>query len=230
MRTVADAIKVARTLKPVVVEGQTANEGPVRQIHPHFFVGGNANADKLADGEHHAAMAEERLKSAARVELKFDGPAEAGKPFSFDLLVHNEGAGHNIPTGVTELREMWIDLRVTDSKGEVLFRSGDLDEQGVIRPGTIRFGADAGDINGKKTYKLWEMTTFLWKRTIPPKNSSRDSVTIDVPADSHPPWTVEARLLYRSASPHVVKHYMQDEAFTPKIVEMTRSTVTVPAQ
>ena len=58
MRTVEEAQKVAETLQPVVLKGQSAAAGTERPIHRHFFVGGNANADILAGGKTHAQMAE----------------------------------------------------------------------------------------------------------------------------------------------------------------------------
>jgi hypothetical protein len=230
MREVSDAIKVAETLKPIEVKGQSAIEGPMRQIYPHLFVGGNANADTLAKGKQHARMAEKRLKGAARLELEVPESVNAGKTLSFDVLVHNVAAGHNIPTGVTELRQMWVDVRVLDAKGNELFHSGNLDEKGDLRSGAIRFGAEAVDKDGKPTYKLWEMTKFLWKRTIPPKSSSRDTVKVKLPAGLKGNVTINARLLYRSVSPAVVKEFMKDKAFTPKIVEMTKTDARVPVR
>jgi hypothetical protein len=226
MRTVEDAVKVAETLRPVTVEGERANDGETRPIFPHYFVGGNANADRLANGPMHAEMAERRLKSAARIELKSPTKAAAGENIELEVVVHNVAAGHNIPTGVTELREMWVGLRILDQDGKVLFRNDGLDEQGEIRPGVIRFGALAKDDSGKVTYKPWEMTGFLWKKTIPPKSFSRDTVTAEIPAGASGTITIEARLLYRSAPPGVVALVMQDEAFTPKIVEMCKTQVS----
>ena len=227
MRRVEDAVKVAETLKPIVITGQSATESPPRQIHPHFFAGGNANADRLANGKLHAEMAEARLKSAARIELKLPDQAVAGEEVSFDVVVHNVAAGHNIPTGITELREMWVELRALDSQGRTLYRSGDLDEKGEIRPGAIRFGAVAGNRSGKPTYKPWEMTQFLWKRTIPPKSSLRDRVTVRLPENVSGPVTIEARLHYRSAPPQLLAEVMQNEAFAAKVVEMCRTSATV---
>jgi hypothetical protein len=230
MQTVADAVKVAETLKSIDVQGRSANEGPLRLVHPHFFVGANANADLLAGGKQHAAMAEERLKSAARVEFRLPERISAGAEMSFEVRVHNVAAGHNIPTGVTELRQMWLDVRVADAKGSILFRSGDLDKDGELRPGAIRFGAEAGDDRGQKTYKLWETSRFLWKRTIPPKSFSRDTFAFQVPRGVTGQLAVEARLLYRSVSPAVVKQFMQKSAFTPKIVEMAHASAVVPVR
>ena len=80
---------------------------------------------------------------------------------------------------------------------------------------------------GKPTFKLWEMTQFLWKRTIPPKSFAQDTVRFTLPADASGPLTVEARLLYQSASPQVVAEIMGKEAFTPKVVEMATARTTV---
>jgi hypothetical protein len=201
----------------------------MREIHSHFFVGGNANADRLAHGPEHAKMAEARLKSAARIELWPPKNAAAGEDLSFGVVVYNAAAGHDLPTGIVELREMWVDLRVKDAKGKTLYRSGELDKNGEIPDGTIRFGAIAGDKAGNKTYKPWEATQFLFYRTVPPKGYAGDQVTTQIPRGTAGPITVEAKLLYRSVSPHVVSEVLKDEAFTPKIVEMStaRATVTV---
>jgi hypothetical protein len=232
MRSVEDAAKVALTLKPVVRMGQSTVDGPMRQIHSHFFVGGNANASRLAHGLEHTKMAEERLKSAARIELWPPKQVVAGETLSFGVVVYNAAAGHDLPTGIVELREMWVDLQVEDANGKTLFRSGELDKRGEIPEGAIRFGAITGDKAGNKTYKPWEATQFLFYRTVPPKGYSGDQVTAPIPRGTAGPLTIEARLRYRSAPPHVVAEVMKDEAFTPKIVEMTstRASVTIRRQ
>jgi hypothetical protein len=74
------------------------------------------------------------------------------------------------------------------------------------------------------------MTQFLWKRTIPPKSFTQDTVRFKLPADASGPLTVEARLLYQSAPPQVVAAIMGKEAFTPKIVEMATARTTVDLQ
>ena len=125
---------------------------------------------------------------------------------------------------------MWVDLQIRDAQGKVLFRNPGLDEHGNPRPGAIAFGAIAGDRAGKPTFRLWEMTQFLWKRTIPPKSFAQDTVRFKLPADASGSLTVEARLLYQSAPPQVVAAIMGKEAFTPKVVEMATARTTVNVQ
>ncbi len=227
MRTVEEAQKVAETLKPLVLTGKSVAEGADRPIYRHYFVGGNANADILAGGKTHAQMAEARLKGAARLELKSPAKATAGKELVVDVLVYNVAAGHNIPSAVTELRRLWVELQIHDAQGKLLFQNPGLDDHGDPRAGAIAFGAIAGDKEGKPTFKLWEMTRFLWKRTIGPKSFARDTVRFTLPADASGPLTVEARLLYQSASPRVVAEIMGKEAFTPKVIEMATARTRV---
>ncbi len=91
-------------------------------------------------------------------------------------------AGHSLPTSLTELREMWVRIEIISATGTVVFRSGGLDSSGDIEPGSMRFGALAGDRNGNVTYKPWEVTHFLWKRLIPAKASARDRFTVPLAA------------------------------------------------
>jgi len=227
MRSVEDAVKVAETLQVVVVKGQRAKDGAVREIHPHFFVGGNANADRLAGGTMHAKMAEARLKSAAQIEVKAPATATAGQNLPLEVVVHNIAAGHNLPTGVTELRQMWVDLRILDPTGKTVFRTGELNDRGELPPDAIWFGAVAADSSGKATVKLWEMASFIRKRTVPPKGSLSEKVLASLPADLSGTVAVEATLLYRSASPRIVSEILGEDAFTPKIVEMAKTRTTV---
>jgi hypothetical protein len=230
MRSVEDAVQVARTLEPVVERGAWARDGEEREIHRHYFVGGNANADALAGSTRHGRMAEERLRSAAELTVEAPPAVAAGDELAFDVVIANVAAGHNLPTSLVELREMWVHARVLHADGRVLFESGALDEAGEITDGAIRFGAHAVDADGNHTYKPWEVVAFDWKRTIPPKSSTRDTLSVRVPADVEGSLSVEVRLLYRSAAPSAVELAMGDEAFDLKIVTMAEAAAEVAVE
>jgi hypothetical protein len=51
----------------------------------------------------------------------------------FKVQVRNGTDGHNVPTGFTGERLVWLRVTVTDARGEVIFRSGDLDPNGDVR-------------------------------------------------------------------------------------------------
>jgi len=52
---------------------------------------------------------------------------------NFKVEVKNGTDGHNIPTGFTEERVVWLDTTVTDPSGKVVFHSGDRDPYGDVR-------------------------------------------------------------------------------------------------
>ncbi len=51
----------------------------------------------------------------------------------FRVQVRNATDGHNAPTGFTGERLVFLQVTVTDSRGEVVFKSGDLDPNGDVR-------------------------------------------------------------------------------------------------
>ncbi|MGH1417734.1 MAG: multiheme c-type cytochrome [Hyphomicrobiaceae bacterium] len=54
---------------------------------------------------------------------------------SFRVQVRNGTDGHNVPTGFTGERLIWLAVTVRDRNGKVLFRSGDRDPNGDLRDG-----------------------------------------------------------------------------------------------
>ncbi len=227
MRSVADAVKVAETLEPIAVLGRSEPSGTEREIHPHQLVGGNSNLEVLGGSAAHASMAEDRLKSSARLEIEVPSAVRAGAGLEFDVVVHNVAAGHSLPTSLTELREMWVALEVRAEDHRLLFQSGQLERDGEIPEGAMRFGAIAGDAEGNVTYKPWEVSQFLWKRLVPARGAARDSFRVDLPVGFSGPVHIAAKLFYRSASPRALASLMGDEAFEPKQVEMASAEAAV---
>ncbi len=227
MRLPEEVKKVAEGLQPVPLKGKRVVDGEERDIGRHFFVGGNANADRLAGGKVHAAMAEGMLKAAARLEIKAPAEAVPGDKLPLEAAVHNVAAGHNLPTGATELRQMWVEVKVTDAQGKVLAQGGVLDDKGELPADVTPFGAVAVDAAGKPTLKPWEMTRLTVKNTIPPKGSAKVPLAPTLPADATGPVTVTARLLYRSASPAAVALAQPAKPFTSAVTEMARAEAKV---
>ena len=54
---------------------------------------------------------------------------------AFRVQVRNATDGHNVPTGFTGERLVWLDVKVRDRNGTVVFQSGDRDPNGDVRDG-----------------------------------------------------------------------------------------------
>ncbi len=65
------------------------------------------------------------LASAIRLELA--GPRRTGSRLEIPILVENVGAGHRVPAGFSQEREIWVHLTVTDARGRVVYQAGRVD-------------------------------------------------------------------------------------------------------
>jgi nitrate reductase cytochrome c-type subunit len=230
MREVEEAAEVARTMRPLEIVGLSSPVAEVeRPIARHFFVGGNTNAAKLGGGERHAAMAGDRLRSAATLAIEVPDSIRAGETLKVGVTVANVAAGHSLPTSLVELRRIWVDLRVTDDSGEQIFRSGWIDREADLGEDVMRFGALAGDDQGRPTYKPWEVAQFLWKRMIPAKESVTDVFEVPVPPGAEGSIKIDARLFYVGAPEFVARALMGERYVELDTVEMASASATLSA-
>jgi hypothetical protein len=165
-------------------------------MYTHEFIGGNAVITKLMGSEKHSDLAIKRLQNAASLDVKFNG-GKKGELSEIIVKVKNETAGHNLPTSLTEVREMWLEITVTDDKGKVVYKSGGLDKDGNVDPSAEMFNAYAVDEQGHHTVKPWEIARFEYNNTIPPKGSKTVRYTILTPKDTKS-LKVDVKLNYRS--------------------------------
>lgn len=212
----------------------TANPGKVaaggkerKHRWTHQFVGGNAMVPELLDSKMHADLARNRLKAAAEVEITSPAAMAAPGLLEFKVKVSNVGGGHSLPTGLTEMREMWLDVSVTEAQGNEFYRSGALGEDGEIDPGAVIYRTVIADESGNPTWKFWEATRVLNDYRIPPKGYRVERYAAYVPPEAHLPLTIRATLNYRSVSPHVVKELLPDQDVSIPIIEMKRAEATV---
>ncbi len=70
-------------------------------------------------------------------DLVTDQASSSG--ITFRAKVENGTDGHNVPTGFTGERLVWLDVSVRDRDGAVVFRSGDRDPNGDLRDGHSSF-------------------------------------------------------------------------------------------
>lgn len=204
--------------------GVVATGGPHRDHWwTHNFIGANVFMARYLGNEEVAIQAEERLKSAAKME--FGSASVSANKVSLPITITNVGAGHKLPTGLTELRHMWIELVVKDSKGNTIYSSGVLSPDGALPQNTKIFYTIIGDKQGKPTLKIWEAEKILMDNRIPPRQSATETFEFDLPPGATGPFNAEARLLYRSVFQEVVDKLFEDKPRVPA-VEMTKATTS----
>ena len=176
-----------------------ANGMPEREhFWTHHFVGGNAFITEMMGSETHAEMARERLSRAADISISNPFPDPSGESFSFSVIVENVGAGHKIPTGVTEERQIWLEVTVFSTDGTELAHFGAMDSHGEIANDTMILGTTFGDADGNPTHKIWFAESVLHDRRIGPKESDLESYSVALEA-GQVVGKIETALFYRSS-------------------------------
>ena len=190
-------------------------------VYTHGFVGGNVAVLVHLGADAQAKLTREMLRSAATIELvELPRSIPAGGLARLAVRVTNSGAGHKLPTGFPEGREVWIDLTVHDALGRQVYRLGAV-KDGATEPGTKSFKVELGDPKGNPVrVKAWEADRILFDTRIPPMGYAEEDYAFNVPRDARGPLTVRARLNYWPFSPAFLKELMGDKAIRTERVEM----------
>ncbi|HSK47924.1 MAG TPA: multiheme c-type cytochrome [Coriobacteriia bacterium] len=160
--------------------GQACSTGPQRErIYRMSFIGAT-----VAQGDAEGATA--LLKSAAKLELAVPEIVAPGENASATVTITNVGAGHYLPTGLTEVREMWLSVYAENDEGQ----------RNEI--GRHDFGTELKDAKGNHPVEMWEATGIYSDDRIPPRKSVAETFSLEMPSDASQAKVV-AVLNYRSA-------------------------------
>jgi hypothetical protein len=189
---------------------------PTRKDYRHYFNGANyllsylsaGAATRAGDKELAASlmrqydMAVERLKSAAEVEIL---PVYQGKELAeLKVRVVNLRAGHNLPTSLANIRQMWLELTARDEKGNIILSSGTLNPDGTLTENTRTFSAEGMGKDYHLAIDPWVVTAFTRADSIPPKGYREVYYGVKLPAGIKS-LAVEAKLRYRQADQKVAE-------------------------
>ena len=189
---------------------------PARSEYRHFFNGANyllyflaSGAAKKAGDEELAAniqqkyeMAVARLKAAA--DLEISPVYHEGVLREVKIRVKNIRAGHNLPTSLTNVRQMWLEVTIKDGKGNAIATSGNLDKKGHITENARMFNSDGMGNDFHFAIDPWVVTSFSMHDTIPPKGYKDVYYCIPLPTEAKD-ISVDAKLLYRQADQKVAE-------------------------
>ncbi|MEE9558123.1 MAG: multiheme c-type cytochrome [Candidatus Brocadiales bacterium] len=200
-------------------------------IWTHYFVGGTSLVlGPSAPDPERQKMAEERLKNAATVEILTSSTVKPGEILRAKILVENVGAGHYIPTGLTEVRQAWLEVTVIDADGKKVYHSGYLDGEGHLDEDAVVYHTVFGDKDGKPTLNVWEADHIISDHRIPTKGQMVEKYAFLVPRDTKLPLQLKAVLHYRSAPQWLAVALLGDKAPTIPIVDMAEASATLNAQ
>ena len=134
----------------------------------------------------------DKWRKGAVVPIQLVAPARArpGAPIDLQVLITNNKAGHDFPTGPLDIIQAWVEVVVRDQNGNVVYSSGERDAKHFIHPGAFMFKAEPVDQYGKliDRHNLWEMVGVRYRRALFPGQSDRAEFSLYCPATviSHP--------------------------------------------
>jgi len=208
--------------------GRASPIGKEREhVYTHYFIGGNALVTQLLGSEKHSQATEAMLKSAATVQIIAPTTLSATHANPVRIRVRNVGAGHKLPTGFPEGREMWLDFKVVDARGRQVYRLGAI-KDGKTEPGTRSFKVELGDKDGKVVdLNVLDADRVLRDTRISPRGYQDVTYEFDLPKDVVGPVKLVADLNYWSFSQALLDSLMGKEAPRAHITHMLTTTAQV---
>lgn len=202
--------------------GKAAPMGKERDhVYSHSFSSANSTLLKYFNKSEKAERARDMLRSAATIEF-LESPARirSGEPIKVSLRVSNTGAGHKLPTGFPEGREVWVDFKVVDSDGREVYRLGAI-RDGHTEKGTKSFKAILGDSKGEVVdVNVWEADRLLSDTRILPNGHADVEYAFTVDGRVRGPLLVRADLYYWAAPQHFLDELLGKGKLTADIVRM----------
>jgi hypothetical protein len=64
------------------------------------------------------------MGSAAELAVTAPSSISAGDTLPIEVHVTNSGTGHNLPSGFSQERQVWVELNVSDGNGDMIYQSG----------------------------------------------------------------------------------------------------------
>lgn len=231
----------------------------------HRFIAANQLVPallKLEGWEEHVRLTDEWLRGERRIpeiqEKWAEGPivnvaidlGAAARPglLPIRVVLTSNKVGHDYPTGPLDMIQSWVELHVTDDRGQEIFSSGTRDSKNFIAPGSFLFKAEPVDQHGNliDRHNLWEMVGVRFRRSLFPGYSDTveynvdcsgigaparepgERRQIDVPQPRAGKYAVTAILQYRKVDQFLTNYLMGERSgITAPVVEIGRARAVI---
>lgn len=173
------------------LRGTSTKGGIIKDdVKVHYFSGSNHFLSGLKNKKN-----EDQTLQLLRTSAKLDVDIKEGKVF---VGVKNVGAGHHLPTGVADFRELWLDITVKDARNKIIFSSGKLKKDGNLDSDARPFMKVFGDENGKPVGLLfWKYKTLISDTRIPAKERRVETYIINTKEKLTYPLKATVKLNFR---------------------------------
>src|SRR5215469_2310354 len=127
-----------------------------------------------------------------------------GDTVRVDVVVRTKKIGHFFPGGTVDAYDTWLELKATDDKGQTLFWSGTVEDngKGPVEKGAHFYRSLQIDAHGNPINKrnAWATRSVVYVHLIPPGAADTVHYRLQVPETAGDRITLHARLCYRKFS------------------------------
>jgi len=173
-----------------------------------------------------AGQPDEERSHWLRMRLEPMAKPVPGDPFSFRIITANVGMEHPFPSSVVELIQVWLDLEVRDSRGNVIYRSGALNPDGTLDPQAHTLGGYIVDDQGNVILRnrIWVIAKKIIEREIKAGKHTQDEYTFTLPEDTGDFIEIEASWKYRKLNQPFVDWAFPGEQITMPAADVATMT------
>jgi hypothetical protein len=129
---------------------------PLRRVSTHYFTGVDialvdfpGQSDAGVDGHGlpvgQAQRRADLLAAACELEVHLPESVRGGDVLPIRVDVTNVGAGHNVPSGFSQERQVWLEVTVSDAEGAVVYQSGYLVDRAHPETGELEADGNLDD-------------------------------------------------------------------------------------
>jgi tetratricopeptide (TPR) repeat protein len=124
-----------------------------------------------------------------------------GDDVRVDVVVRTLKVGHFFPGGTIDAFDVWLELQATDEKGQTIFWSGKVEDdgKGPVEPGAHFYRSLQIDGHGNPINKrnAWATRSVVYVHLIPPGAADTAHFRLHIPTNAGDKITLHARLNYR---------------------------------
>ncbi|MCA9262658.1 MAG: hypothetical protein KDA60_02370 [Planctomycetales bacterium] len=185
-------------------------------VHDHLFPGANT-ALPYWHGAHEAQETQAAIlrdcmridifgvRAGATVDSPLQAPIEAtppalepGKAYLLEVVLRTLTLGHEFTQGTADSNEVWVELAVKNN-GQVLGRSGEINDDGTVDPWSHFVNAFVLDRDGNRINRrnAQDIVVPLYNHQMPPGAGQTVHYLLRVPPGIEGAIEVEARIRYR---------------------------------
>ena len=128
-------------------------------------------------------------------------PLRRGDTVRVDVVVRTKKIGHFFPGGTVDAYDTWLELKGTDDKGQTIFWSGMVEDngKGPVEKGAHFYRSLQIDAHGNPINKrnAWATRAVVYVRLIPPGAADTVHYRVHIPDNAGNKITLHARLCYR---------------------------------